>query len=241
MGDAKKNALKPWRVKSWCIGKPSGSYVAKMEDVLDVYQRPYDPAYPVVCLDEASKELHDTPRGVLPLQAEQPVRQDYEYERHGVAHLFLAIEPLRGWRKVRVTDRRTKRDFAEQLRQLADEDYPQAQRIVLVVDNLNTHGPGALYEAFAPEEAHRLAARFEWHYTPEHGSWLNIAECELSVLARQCLDRRIPDKNTLAREVAAWEKRRNQVAVKVVWQFTTADARIKLRRLYPVIKEQNLT
>ena len=215
--------------------------MAKREDVLDVYQRPYEPAYPVVCLDEAGKELHDTPRGVLPLQAEQPVRQDYEYERHGVANLFLAIEPLRGWRKVRVTDRRTRCDFAEQLRPLADEDYPQAQRIVLVVDNLNTHGPGALYEAFEPEEAHRLAARFEWHDTPEHGSWLNIAECELSVLARQCLDRRIPDKDTLAREVAAWEERRNQAAVKVVWQFTTADARIKLKRLYPVIKEQNLT
>lgn len=212
-----------------------------MEDVLDVYQRPHDPAHPVVCLDEASKELHDTPRGRLPLQPEQPIRQDYEYERHGVANLFLAIEPLRGWRKVRVTDRRTKCDFAEQLRQLAEEDYPQAERIVLVVDNLNTHGPGALYEAFEPEEAHRLAARFEWHYTPEHGSWLNIAECELSVLARQCLDRRIPDKETLAREVAAWEKRRNRAGVKVVWQFTTADARIKLRRLYPVVKEQNLT
>ncbi len=184
---------------------------------MDVYRRPYDPAYPVVCLDEAGKELHDPPRGVLPLQRKQPMRQDYEYERHSVVNLFLAIEPLRGWCKVRVTDRRTRHDFAEQLRLLADEDYPQAQRIVLVVDNLNTHGPGARYETFALEEAHRLAARFEWHYTPEHGSWLNIAECELSVLAKQCLDRRIPDKETLICEVAAWEKRRNQAAVKVVW------------------------
>ncbi len=182
-----------------------------------------------------------TPRGSLPLQTEQPVRQDSEYERHGVANLLLAIEPLRGWRKGRVTDRRTKRDFAEQLRQRAEEDDPHARRIVLVVDNLNTHGPGALYEASAPEEAHRLAARFEWHYTPEHGSWLNIAECELLVPARRCVDRRIPDKQTLIREVAAWQKRRNQARVKVVWQFTTADARIKLRRLYPVIKEQDLT
>jgi len=228
-------------VKSWCIGKPSGTYVAKMEDVLDVYQRPYDPKRPVVCLDEASKELHATPRGSLPLKPGKPMREDYEYERHGVANLFLAIEPLRGRRKVRVTERRTKRDFAEQLRLLADEDYPDADIIVLVVDNLNTHGPGALYEAFEPEEAHRLAARFEWHYTPEHGSWLNIAECELSVLAAQCLDQRIPDKDTLIREVTAWEARRNNACAKVVWQFTAADARIKLRRLYPVVKEQNST
>jgi len=228
-------------VKSWCIGQPSGTYVAKMEDVLDVYQQPYAAQRPVVCLDEASKELHSTPRGSLPLETGQPLRADYEYERHGVANLFLAVEPLRGWRTVRVTERRTKRDFAEMLRQLADEDYPDSACIVLVVDNLNTHGTGALYEAFPPEEAHRLAARFEWHYTPEHGSWLNIAECELSVLATQCLDRRIPDRETLAREVAAWEERRNKADAKIVWQFTTADARIKLRRLYPVVKEQNIT
>lgn len=211
-----------------------------MEDVLDVYQRPYDPKRPVVALDEASKELHATPRGSLPLKPGQPIRQDYEYERHGVANLFLAIEPLRGRRSVRVTERRTKRDFAEQLRLLSDVDYPDADLIVLVVDHLNTHGPGALYETFEPAEAHPLAARFEWHYTPEHGSWLNVAECELSVLAAQCLDRCIPDRDTLIREVAAWETRRNMACARVVWQFTTADARIKLRRLYPVIKEQNL-
>jgi hypothetical protein len=226
-------------VKSWCIGKPSGTYVAKMEDVLDVYQRSYDPKRPVVCLDEASKELHATLRGSLPLQSGKPIREDYEYERHGVANLFLSLEPLRGRRNVRVTDRRTKRDFAEELHLLSDEDYPDAASIVLVVDNLNTHGPGALYEAFEPEEAHRLAARFEWHYTPEHGSWLNIAECELSVLATQCLDQCMPSKDTLIREVAAWEARRNNAGAKVVWQFTAADARIKLRRLYPVVKEQN--
>jgi hypothetical protein len=210
-----------------------------MEDVLDVYQRPYNPKRPVVCLDEASKELHATPRGRLPLQPDQPSREDYEYERHGVANLFLVIEPLRGWRKVRVTERRTKLDFAEQLQQLADEDFSAAEMIVLITDNLNTHGPGALYERFEAAEAHRLAAKFEWHYTPEHASWLNIAECELSVLAGQCLDQRIPDKDTLIREVAAWEARRNQTCTKVDWQFTTADARIKLKRLYPVIKEQN--
>ena len=206
-----------------------------------MYQRPYDPKRPVGCLDEASKELHDLPRGRLPVEPGQALRQDYEYERRGVANLFLAIEPLRGWRKVRVTERRTRCDFAEQLRLLSDEEYPQAERIVLVVDNVNTHGPGALDEAFEPEEAHRLAARFEWHDTPEHGSWLNIAECELSVLQRQCLDRPIPDMSTLKREVSAWEERRNKAWSKVIWHFTTADARIKLRRLYPVVKEQNLT
>ena len=227
-------------MKSWCIGKPSGSYVAKMEDVLDVYQRPYNPKRPVVCLDEASKELHATPRGCLPLKPGKPIRQDYEYERHGVANLFLTLAPLCGWRKVRVTERRTQCDFAEQLRLLSDEDFPDAEIIVLVVDNLNTHSPGALYEYFEPEEAHRLAARFEWHYTPEHASWLNIAECELSVLAAQCLNQHIPDKDTLIRQVAAWEERRNRTCARVDWQFTTADARIKLKRLYPVVKEQNL-
>lgn len=227
-------------MKSWCIGKPSGSYVAKMEDVLDVYQRPYDPARPVICLDETSKELHATPRGQLPLQPDQPRREDYEYERHGVANLFMVLEPLRGWRKVQVTDRRTKQDFAEQLQQLADQDFAAAEVIVLITDNLNTHGPSALYERFEAVEAHRLAAKFEWHYTPEHASWLNVAECELSVLAGQCLDQQIPDKATLIREVAAWEARRNKKCTKVDWQFTTVDARIKLKRLYPVIKEQNL-
>ncbi len=212
-----------------------------MEDVLDVYQRPYDAKRPVVCLDEASKELRSTPRGRFPLQPGKPIREDYEYERHGVANLFLTVEPLRGLRRIRVTDRRTRGDFAEELRRLADEDYPDADLIVLVLDNLNTHGPGALYETFAAEEAHRLAARFEWHYTPEHGSWLNIAECDLSVLAAQCLDRCIPDKDTLIREVAAWQERRNNAGAKVVWQFTAADARIKLKRLYPILKEQNDT
>ena len=225
-------------MKSWCIGKPSAQYVAKMEDVLAVYARPYDPKRPVVCLDEASKELHSTPRGSLPMGPGQPQRQDYEYERHGVCNLFMALEPLTGRRKVRVTDRRTAQDFAEELRILIDEDHPDADVVVLVTDNLNTHSPACLYERFEPAEARRIAAKIEWHYTPEHGSWLNIAECELSVLARQCLGRRIPDKPTLVREVAAWERRRNAVHVTVDWQFTAADARIKLKRLYPVLKEQ---
>ncbi len=226
-------------MKSWCIGKPSAQYVAKMEDVLAVYVRPYNPKRPVVGLDEASKELHGTPRGSLPIEPGQPLREDYEYERHGVCNLFLAIEPLTGWRKVRVTDRRTAQDFAEELRALVDEDFPEAQAIVLVVDNLNTHGPACLYERFEPAEARRIAAKIEWHYTPEHGSWLNVAECELSVLASQCLSQRIPDKATLLREVAAWEARRNGAHAGVDWQFTAEDARIKLKRLYPALKEQN--
>ena len=226
-------------MKSWCIGKPSAKYAAKMEDVLDVYHRPYNPKRPVVGVDEVSKELHDTPRGTSPLQRGQVARQDYEYARQGVCNLFLAVEPLRGWRKVRVTDRRTAGDFAEFIRGLVDEDYPDADKVVLVVDNLNTHSPACLYARFEPAEAHRIASKLEWHYTPEHGSWLNVAECELSALSRQCLSRRIPNREMLTREVAAWQERRNKAQVTIDWQFTTQDARIKLKRLYPAIKEQN--
>ena len=210
-----------------------------MEDVLDVYARAYDPARPVVCLDEKSKELHDQMREPLPLEPGQVRREDSEYVRNGTANLFLWVEPLAGRRGVCVSDRRCATDFARVLRHLADAEYAGAQKIVLVVDNLNTHGPQSLYETFAPQEAHRLAHRFEWHYTPEHGSWLNIAECELSVLARQCLNRRIPAKETLEQEVAAWEKQRNETAATVRWQFTTADARIKLRRLYPQVHQDS--
>jgi hypothetical protein len=223
------------------MATPSGTFVAKMEDVLEVYQRPYDPRRPLVCVDETSKVLHTTPRGQLPLAPGQSIREDYEYERQGVANLFMAVAPLCGWRKVRVTARRTKHDFAEFLRTLAEEDFPEAEVIVLVMDNLNTHNPGALYETFPPEVARRLVKRFEWHYTPEHGSWLNIAECELSVLAKQCLQRRIPDQETLVPEIAAWELRLNQTGVKVDWQFTIDQARIKLKRLYPVVKGQDPT
>jgi len=206
-----------------------------MEDVLDVYARPYDAARPVICLDEKSKELHGEVREPLPPEAGQARRIDSEYVRNGTANLFVWVEPLAGRRGVQVTDRRCATDFGGVLGHLSDVVYPTAEKIVLVVDNLNTHGPQSLYETFAPQEAHRLAHRFEWHHTPEHGSWLNIAECELSVLHRQCLDRRIADKETLVREVAAWEQARNEAARLVRWQFTTADARIKLRRLYPQI------
>jgi DDE superfamily endonuclease len=209
--------------------------------VLAVYQRPYDPNRPVVCLDEINKTLHETPRGTLPMQPGQVARQDYQFTRNGTVNLFLKVEPLRGWRKVRVTDRRTSLDFAQEVRSLVDEDYPEASVIVLITDNLNTHTPACLYEAFPPAEARRIAAKLEWHYTPEHGSWLNVAECELSVLARQCLARRMPHKSSIMSEVMAWQQKRNAAQVTIQWQFTTADARIKLRRLYPVTNVQNST
>lgn len=204
-----------------------------MEDVLDVYHRPYNPDAPVICIDECSKVLHATPHGELAAEPGSARRQDYEYERHGTCNIFCWVEPLIGRRGVCVTARRTAADFAEQLRLLVDEAYPEVRRIVLVTDNLNTHHLGALYERFAPEEARRIAQRLEWHYTPEHASWLNMAEIELSVLSRQCLAQRISDTETLARETAAWVQERNMAGAKIDWQFTTADARIKLRRLYP--------
>lgn len=210
-----------------------------MEDVLEVYHRPYAAKRPVVCLDEISKELHSTPLGTLPLAPGKPTREDFEYERHGVCNLFLMVEPLQGRCTVRVTERRTYLDFAEELRILVEETYPAAEKIVLVTDNLNTHKFACLYERFKPAQARRIAAKLEWHYTPEHGSWLNVAECELSVLARQCLNRRIADMASLTREVAAWVSARNQKKVTIKWHFTTQDARIKLRRLYPVTQQDN--
>jgi len=205
-----------------------------MEDVLAVYERPYDPKHPVVCVDETNKTLHDTAHGTLPIESGQPQRQAYEYERNGKANIFMAVEPLAGKRQVSVTDQRTHQDFAEFLRCLSDETYPEVETIVLVTDNLHTHTPACLYERFEPAEARRLTQRFEWHYTPEHGSWLNMAEIDLSILSRQCTNRRISNKETLMEEVSAWEHDRNHVNVQIDWQFTAADARIKLKRLYPV-------
>jgi DDE superfamily endonuclease len=207
-----------------------------MEDVLEVYTRPYDPQRPQVCVDETSKQLVAEARVPLPATPGQPQRFDYEYERKGTANLFMAFEPLAGTRRVKVTERRTAVDFAHLLRELVDEHYPQAEKMVLVMDNLNTHKPASLYEAFEPAEARRLLERLEIHYTPKHGSWLNIAEIELSVLATQCLDRRLPDPIMLRREVAAWEQQRNKAKCQVDWRFTTQDARIKLKRLYPSIQ-----
>ena len=232
--DPKKNELKPWLKQQWVLPpKENAAFVAAMEDVLEVYQRPYDPQRPMVCLDEKSKQLVAEVRPALPPEPGQPARIDYEYERRGTANLFMIFEPLLGKRHVKVTPRRTQRDYAEVLRELSDVWYPQAEKIVLVQDNLNTHVAASLYEAFEPAEARRLLERFEFHYTPKHGSWLDMAECELSVLDRQCLNRRIADDATLTREVSAWQKQRNEAEVKVEWHFTTADARIRLKRLYP--------
>ena len=206
-----------------------------MEDVLEVYHRPHDPEYPVVCVDETSKQLISETRIPIKAKPGQPARHDYEYERNGTANLFMMFAPLEGWRHVEVTDHHTAVDFAHMLRDLSDTHFPGAKKIVLMEDNLNTHKPASLYEAFPAAEARRLVERFEWHYTPKHGSWLNMAEFELSVLSGQCLDRRIPDKQTLTEEVAAWEYARNKKHVKADWQFTTADARVKLKRLYPAM------
>jgi DDE superfamily endonuclease len=225
--------------QQWVIPpKANAAFVANMEDVLDTYAQPYDSSRPVVCVDEGGKQLIGEVREPLPVRPGSPAKEDSEYVRGGMANLFLAFEPLAGKRLVEVTDRKTSVDFARFLRVLADEHYADAERIVLVCDNLSTHTPAALYAAFAPAEARRLAGRFEWHYTPKHGSWLNVAEMELSVLARQCLDRRIPDAAALSREVAAWEKARNAAVAKVDWQFTAADARVKLKKLYPTIELQ---
>lgn len=204
-----------------------------MEDVLDVYQRPYDPNHPVVCMDESSKQMVKETRLGIPLGVGQAECFDTEYERNGVSNIFMFCEPLRGWRQVTVTDRRTKRDWAIAMKVLADGAYADAEKIVMVMDNLNTHSAASFYEAFEPEEAQRLRDRFEFHYTPKHGSWLNVAEIEFSILSRQCLDRRIPDQPTLVKEVAAWNKARNNQMGKVDWQFTTQNARIKLKKLYP--------
>ena len=209
-----------------------------MEDVLDLYAKPPDPARPVVCVDEGGKQLIGDVREPLPARPGSPAKQDHEYGRGGMANLFMAFEPLAGRRHVEVTERKTSVDFARFLKDLADRHYAEADRIVLVCDNLSTHTPAAFYAAFEPAEARRLAERFEWHHTPKHGSWLNIAEMELSVVARQCLDRRIPDLETLNREVAAWVKARNAAVVGVDWQFTTADARVKLKKLYPTLQLQ---
>lgn len=213
----------------------NAAFVAAMEDILEVYQRPYDRQRPLVCLDESSKQLIAETRVPIAAKPGQPGRHDYEYRRNGTANLFMMFAPLEGWRHVKVTNRHTAVDYAQVLKELSDTHFPGSAKIVLVQDNLNTHKPASLYEAFPPAEARRLVERFEWHYTPKHGSWLDMAESELSVLSSQCLDRRIPDQRVLKDEVEAWEAERNRKHAKANWQFTTADARVKLRRLYPAL------
>jgi hypothetical protein len=215
--------------------KANAAFVAAMEDVLDVYTRPHDPAQPLVCLDETSKQLVAETRTHAPMRPGQPTRHDYEYKRNGTANIFMLFAPLEGWRHVEITERRTAIDYAKVLRDLSDIHFPKAEKIVLVQDNLNTHTPASLYEAFEPAQARRIIERFEWHYTPKHGSWLNLAESELAILSGQCLDRRIPDAATLRTEVDAWRARRNTHNAKANWHFTTAHARVKLKSLYPAL------
>ena len=230
--------MKPWRQEQWCIPpEANAEFVWHMEDVLDVYTRPRDPARPVVCLDETSRQVLAETRPPLPAVPGRPARHDPEHVRDGVVNFFLVCEPLRGWRQVRVSEQRTRLDWAACAKELVDVHYPDAERVVLVLDQLNTHSPASLYEAFPPAEAKRIADRLEVHHTPKHGSWLNMAEIELSVLQRQCLDRRLGDRASAEREVAAWVAARNAAAVAIDWRFTTADARIKLRRLYPAFHE----
>lgn len=233
----KRNELKPWQKKEWCIPpKANAEFVYHMEDVLDVYKRPADPEHPVVCFDETPVQLVSEKRVPLPAEPGKPERYDYEYRREGVANLFMFFAPLQNWRHVEITERRTKADWSECMRTLVDDLFPEAETITVVQDQLNTHNPAALYEFFEPAEAKRILDRLEFHFTPKHGSWLNMAEIELSALSRQCLDRRIPNQATLAQETTAWETERNSNGATVNWRFTTGDARIKLKRLYPSIQ-----
>lgn len=222
--------------KYWCIPpKANAEFVAAMEDVLEVYHRPQDPRRPLICLDEASKQLLAETRPALAVEPGKPRRVDAEYRRCGTASVFMLTAPLEGERSVRVRERRTRADFAEVIRELCDERYPQAEKIVLVMDNLNTHNVASLYEAFAPAEARRLAEKLEIHYTPKHGSWLNMAEIELSILSRQCMKDYFETRTKLANAIAQWERPRNEQQAGIDWRFTTAEARIKLRKLYPTM------
>jgi hypothetical protein len=228
--------LQPWRVKRFCIPeRDAARFVAQMEDVLDVYALPPDPERPLVAMDEAAKQLLGDTVEPLPIEPGTPRREDYHYTRGGVRSLFMFFAPHVGWRRVASSARRTRQDWAHQIRKLVDEDFPAAKVIRLVCDNLNTHAVASLYETFPAAEAHRLARKLEIHYTPRNGSWLNVAEIELSVLAEQCLKRRIKDPDVLDAELAAWAAARNRDQSVVTWQFTTADARVKLCRLYPTI------
>jgi hypothetical protein len=232
----RENVLKPWLRKEWCI--PPGSqakFVYYMEDVLDIYQRPADPKLPLICFDETPVQLVSEKRQPIPMKAGQPERYDYEYRREGTANLFMFFAPLQNWRHVKVTERRTKVDWAMCMHDLVHVHFPEANRCVIVEDQLNTHAPSSLYEVFEPAKAKQILDRLEFHFTPKHGSWLNMAEIELSVLARQCLDGRIPNQAILASETEAWETERNTNGATVDWRFTSADARIKLKKLYPSI------
>ncbi len=232
----KQNEIKPWQKKEWCIPpKENAEFVCAMEEVLELYHRPYNPDYPVVCMDESSKQMVKDVRVPIPAKPGTPERFDTEYERNGTSNVFMFFEPLAGKRFVDITETRKAVDRAKQVQNLADHKYPTAKKILLVQDNLNTYCGASLYKAFQPEEDRRILNRIEFHYTPKHGSWLNMAEIELSILGKQCLNRRIPDRPTFKTEVKVWEEKRNAVALPMNWRFTTEDARIKLKKLYPTI------
>ncbi|HUF68983.1 MAG TPA: IS630 family transposase [Longimicrobiales bacterium] len=228
----KKNDIKPWQKKHWCIPNVSWDFVCRMEDVLDLYQEPYDPLRPVVCFDEVPYQLIGETRTPVPAASGRRQRVDYEYRRCGTANLFIVLEPKKGWRRVNVTERRTNADFARQMKDLVDVHYPHAEKVRVVLDNLSSHSGAALYETFEPEEARRIFRKLEFHYTPKHGSWLNMAEIEISVLGRQCLNRRIDSAERLRAEILPWETGRNANEANINWRFTVSDARGKLGRLY---------
>ena len=228
-----ENQRKPWRQDMWCIPQVDGTYVARMEDVLDLYAEAPDAKRPVVCFDERPTQLIGEVREPIPAAPGQPRRYDYEYRRNGTVNLFVCVDAHRGWRNVTVTDHRAARDFAEYMRSLVDVHYPKAEVIRVVMDNLSTHSPGALYEAFPAPEAHRILHRLEFHYTPKHASWLNMAELEIGVLRGQCLNRRIGERKKLVSEIAAWQKQRNSANARIKWMFATDKARDKLARAYP--------
>jgi transposase len=228
-----ENHLKPWRKDMWCIPQIDGTYVARMEDVLDLYAEPHDPKRPVVCFDESPTQLIGEARQPIPAAPGRLERYDYEYRRNGTVNLFVFLDAHRPWRRVKVTEQRTARDFAECMRELVDLHYPQAEQVRVVLDNLSTHSAGALYEAFPAPEAHRVRRRLEFHYTPKHASWLNMVEIEIGVLRGQCLDRRIGERDQLVAEIAAWEQQRNAAGCRVTWMFTTERARAKMARAYP--------
>ncbi|MDO8997319.1 MAG: IS630 family transposase [Sediminibacterium sp.] len=235
--NTKKNELKPWKVKGWVIPpEKSSEFVANMEHVLDVYKRPYDKNYPVICMDESPKQLIDETRASIPMRRGQDARVDYEYIRHGVVNIFMANEPLKGKRVVRITEFKTKKDWAIFMKEIADKHYPKAKRITLIMDNFKTHAASSFYETFEPKEAKRLWDRFDFVFTPKHGSWLNMAEIELHVLNGQCLNRHISSIEEIAAQVSAWQNQRNNKICKINWQFTNKEARVKLKRLYPSIE-----
>jgi len=225
--------LKPWQKEEWCIPQVSAEFVYHMEDVLELYAEPEDPLRPRVCFDERPCQLISHVRKPIPVKPGQRPRYDYEYKREGTCNLFMFVRPPTGWRHVKATERRTKQDFAHCMKDLVDVHFPEAKIIRVVLDNLNTHTLAALYETFEPAEARRIARKLEFHFTPKHGSWLNMAEIELAALSRQCLNRRIPDFITLQSETAAWQAQRNAAQVTIDWCFNTDDARVKLKRLYP--------